>query len=453
MVDEAMSLVVVGLSHHSAPVEVRERFVFGPAEAEAVLTELRTSGIAREAVLLSTCNRTEFYLRLPQSDDGGAGVDAVVRHFAVRSGLPVAEAEEYIYRYHDRVGVEHLFRVVTSLDSMIVGEAQIQGQVRAAYERAAGLAAGSETGEPAEVELVGPVLSRLFQTALAVGGRVRSETELGVGAASIPSAAVALAKKVFGSLRGRRTLLLGAGEMSELTLESLTAEGVKSVVVASRTRARAEELAARVGGEAIGYDELESVLPTVEIVASATAAPHLVLTREVFDRALPNGPRHPILMLDIAIPRDIDPRIGEVGQVFLYDIDDLRQIVDDNLERRRAEMPIAERIVAEMTDDFLDWHRSRDAVPLIRELRDRAESVRREEVEKALRRLGHLDPEDQEAVDHLTRALLNKFLHHPTVRLREAANNGGGMAVLHAARYLFELDGADDVPDTGAGED
>jgi glutamyl-tRNA reductase len=158
-------------------------------------------------------------------------------------------------------------------------------------------------------------------------------------------------------------------------------------------------------------------------------------------------------MLDIAIPRDIDPRIGEVGQVFLYDIDDLRQIVDDNLERRRAEMPIAERIVAEMTDDFLDWHRSRDAVPLIRELRDRAESVRREEVEKALRRLGHLDPEDQEAVDHLTRALLNKFLHHPTVRLREAANNGGGMAVLHAARYLFELDGANDAPDTGTGED
>lgn len=438
-----MSLVVVGLSHHSAPVEVRERFAFGPTDAVAALRSLRTSGVVEEGVLLSTCNRTEFYLRLRP---GGAGVPAVVAEFASRAGLPVEEASAYIYDHRDLVAVEHLFRVVSSLDSMIMGEAQIQGQVRAAYEEAA--KADADGGPP----LVGPVLSRLFQMALSVGGRVRSETALGEGAASIPSAAVALARKVFGSLRGKRALVLGAGEMGALALESLTGEGVDEVLVASRTRARAEGLAERFGGRAVGYDELATALPKVEIVAAATAAPHLVLTRELFDRAFPQGPRHPFLFLDIAIPRDIEPSIGEVDQVFLYDIDDLRQIVDDNLERRRAEVPVAEGIVKEMAAEFWEWHRSRDAVPLIRELRDRAESVRRAEVEKALRRLRHLDEEDRAAVDQLTRALLNKILHRPTVRLRESVTNGGGVAVLHAARYLFELEVGPGTGETGEEE-
>lgn len=433
-----MGLVLVGLSHHSTPVEIRERFAFGPEESLVALAELRETGAAREGVLLSTCNRTEFYLH---QSAAGVGEAAVLRQLAARAGLPEGEAAAYLYRQRGRAAVEHLFRVVTSLDSMIVGEAQIQGQVRAAYEQAA------------EAGLVGPVLSRLFQMALAVGGRVRNETALGVGAASIPSAAVALARKIFGSLRGRRALVLGAGAMGQLTVESLVAEGVREIVIASRTRARAEAMAARFGGRAVGYDELAQVLPTVEIVAAATAAPHLVLTRELFERAFPGGPRRQLLLVDIAIPRDIDPAIGEAGQVFLYDIDDLRQIVDDNLERRRAEVPVAERIVAEMTDEFWGWHESRTAaVPLIRELRDRAESVRQAEVDKALRRLGHLEPADREVVEQLTRALLNKFLHLPTVRLREAVSNGGGVAVLHAARYLFELAGEAEGTATGEGE-
>lgn len=439
---ETSSLVVVGLSHHSTPVEVRERFAFTPAEALASLRGLRSRGVAREAVLLTTCNRTEYYLDLA---DGALGEARVLEELAARAGLSVSETAGYSYIRRGRESVEHLFRVAASLDSMIVGEAQIQGQVREAYEQAA----RAEGGEP----LVGPILSRLFQAALGVGGRVRSETALGVGAASIPSAAVALARKVFGSLRGRRALVIGTGEMGELALASLHAEGVDRLVIASRTRERAESLAARVGGEAIGHDEIADVLSGVEIVVSATAAPHAVLTRELFDRALPGGARHPMLLVDIAIPRDIEPSIEEAGQVFLYDIDDLRQVMDDNLERRRAEVPVAERIVAEAAEEFWEWYRSRDAVPLIRELRDRAESVRRAELEKALRRLAHLDEEDRAAVEQLTRALLNKILHQPTVRLREAVNNGGGVAVLHAARYLFELDGARGATESGSGED
>ena len=447
-----MSLAVVGLSHHSAPIEVRERFVFDSRDAASALADLVGRGLADEAIVLSTCNRTEFYLHLPRGGASapaspprpGAAIDpadpdpaiqAVLGLFAERAGCSPSEAASYVYCHRGRRGVEHLFRVVTSLDSMILGEAQIQGQVRTAYEVAA--------AQGTEPRVVGPVLSRLFQTALSVGGRVRSETTLGAGAASVPAAAVELARKIFGPLDGRRALVLGAGEMSALALESLAGEGVASVIVANRTEARARELAGRFGGVAARFDSVGEALADVDIVVSATAAPHAVLTRELVDRALPGGAPHPLLIVDIAIPRDVDPEVGEIGNVFLYDIDDLRQIVDDTLERRRAEIPVAERIVLEGVDEFWGWYTSRDVVPLIRELRDRAEEVRRTEVEKALRRLKHLAPDDREAVERLTRLILNKVLHQPTVRLREAARNGGGDAVVAAARYLFELGAAE----------
>src|SRR5690606_6338699 len=215
--------------------------------------------------------------------------------------------------------------------------------------------------------VVGPVLSRLFQDALAVGGRVRSETTLGAGAASVPAASVELAKKIFGPLRGRRALVLGAGEMSELALECLTGEGIQSVVVANRTEARAQELAGRFGGSAARFEGLGAALAESDIVVAATAAPHPVITRDLFARVLPRGPKRPLLIVDIAIPRDVEPEVAEVDNVFLYDIDDLTQIVDDNLERRREEIPVAERIVAEAINEFWSWYASRDVVPVIRE--------------------------------------------------------------------------------------
>ena len=423
-----MPLAVVGASHRTAPIELRERFAFGRAEIPGALLGLSADG--SEAVILSTCNRTEVYLSLP---DGSDGVDHARALLASRIGADTGEAARYFYVHQDRRAAEHLFRVSSGLDSMILGEPQIQGQVKEAYA-----AAREVAGENGPV--VGQALHRLFQTAFSIGGRVRSETGLGIGAASVSSAAVDLTKKIFGSLKGRRALVLGAGEMSETTLECLRGEGVRTAIVANRTWERARELAEKWGGEAIHWEDFARALPEVDIVICSTAAPHPVLTVERMRSALPHGPRRPLCVIDIAIPRDVEPAVGDEPNVFLYNIDDLQQMVDDNLGRRRAELPAAESIVVRGVDDFWAWYSGLAVVPTIRALRDRGEEMRRAEVERALRQLAHLSPEDQLAIDALTRTLVNKVLHAPTARLREAAGNGRGTGVLDTVRYLFELD-------------
>ncbi|MBX6363484.1 MAG: glutamyl-tRNA reductase [Gemmatimonadetes bacterium] len=425
-----MALRVLGLSHHTAPVEVRERFVFNAAEVTAALRRLRAAGAAQEAVLLSTCNRTELYLHLPEGAEATPALELLAEH----ARMPAEEASRFMYRYDERRGVEHLFRVVSSLDSLVLGEAQIQGQVRAAYERALG--AGGEGDD----RVVGPVLSRLFQHALSVGGKVRSETHLGVGAASVPAAAVELARKIFGSLKGLEVAVLGAGEMSELSLEALMGDGARGTVIATRTEERARAMAERQNARTARFADLDRLLRDVRVIVCATAAPHAVLTRELMDRLLPGGPRNPLLIVDIALPRDVEPAVGDIDNIFLYDLDDLRQIVDQNLEKRQQEIPKAERIVGAAVEEFWTWYAAREVVPLIRALRDRAELTRQAEVERMLRRLKHLAPEDRDAIDALTRQLLNKVLHAPTSRLREAAANGRALQVLETARYLFQLD-------------
>jgi glutamyl-tRNA reductase len=423
-----MPLAVVGASHRTAPIEVRERMSFARAEVAPALHALAGEG-GSEAVLLSTCNRTELYLSLPEGADT-AGAQALL---AARIGMEPGAAARFLYVHRDRQAVEHLFRVGAGLDSMILGEPQIQGQVKEAY------ATAREVAGPGGA-VVGPVLNRLFQTAFAVGGRVRSETGLGEGAASVSSAAVELAKKIFGSLRGRRALVLGAGEMSEVTLQCLAAEGVRASIVANRTWERAQEVAARWGARAVRFDDFGAALPQVDIVVCSTSAPHPVLTRDRLRAALPHGSPHPLCILDIAVPRDVEPAVGDEPNVFLYNVDDLRQIVDDSLDRRRARLPAAEEIIAGGTEEFWAWYASLAVVPTIRALRDRGEELRRAETERALRHLSHLSEQDREAVEALTRALTNKLLHAPTVRLRHAAGNGRGTAVLDTARYLFELD-------------
>jgi glutamyl-tRNA reductase len=424
-----MSLAVVGISHRTAPLEVRERFVVDAQASAAALRQLAAIGCT-EAVLLSTCNRTELYLRA-----AGAQPDASVigaRFLTDHAGMSESDADRYLYTLYDDGAVEHLFRVVASLDSMILGEAQIQGQVKAAYE----LAVETTNGD----FVVGPVLARLFETALRIGGRVRSETKLGSGAASVPSASIELARKIFGSLRGRSALVVGAGEMSELTMRCLRDEGVREITVANRTAARGAEVARRLDARAASFQELPALLASVDIVASATAAPHPVLTRALVEGAAPAGRRSPLLILDIALPRDVEPEVGELPNVFLYDIDDLSQVVEGTLARRRSEIALAEAIIQSGIAEFSAWYRGRNVVPLIRQLRGRAEELREVETTRALRALRHLSPADQAAVENLTRQLLNKVLHSPTARLREAAAHGREGEIADAARYLFGLD-------------
>jgi glutamyl-tRNA reductase len=431
-----MPLAVVGASHRTAPVELRERFAFGRAELAGALDQV--AGRGAEAVLLSTCNRTEIYL-----SDGEAGdaLGTARRLLAQRIGADAEAGSRYLYVHRDRDAASHLFRVTAGLDSMILGEPQIQGQVKQAYATAREVA-----GDGAPV--VGPALNRLFQTAFSVAGRVRSETGLGIGAASVSSAAVDLAKKIFGALKGRRALVLGAGEMSEVTLECLAAEGVRAAIVANRTFERAQELAERWGGTAMKLDDFASALPDVDIAICSTAAPHPVITRAGLRRALPGGPRKPLCIIDIAIPRDVEPAVGDEPNVFLYNIDDLRQIVDQNLDRRRAQLPAAESIILEGVEDYWGWYSGLAVVPTIRALRDRGERLRQAEVDRVLRQLAHLAPEDRRAVEALTRALTNKILHTPTVRLRHAAGNGRGTGVVDAVRYLFELEHETSEPES-----
>ena len=417
-----MALIVVGLSHHSAPVEIRERLAYRPAEVVPTLERVLAECNAREAVLLSTCNRTELYLVEGEQE----GASRVWEHYGERLG---GEASGHGYVRRDRDAVAHLFRVVSGMDSMVVGEAQIHGQVRDAWE----------ASRPAS----GAVLNRLFQSALLVGGRVRSETTLGHGALSISSAAVQLAKKIFGTLVGRRAMVLGAGEMAELALASLQQEGVRAAIVANRTFERAQALASLYGATAVKYDEAWSALADVDLLLCSTASPHAVVSADRVRDTLSRRGDRPLCILDIALPRDVDPAVAEMDNVFLYDLDDLHAVVNANLERRHRELPAAEQVVADEVEKYWQWVAGLAAVPVVTQFRDEMNRVRERELAAAMRRLGDLTPAQRAAVEHFSQSLMNKFLHEPTVRLRAAAANGRGLGVVDAARYLFALDERD----------
>ena len=424
-----MALIVAGVSHRTAPVEVRERFVHGAAEIAESLEELRSTGGITEGVLLSTCNRAELYL--VEGDE-----PAPPHVWALLGRRLGADAEPFGYVRRDRDAVTHLYRVASGLDSMILGEAQIHGQVRDAWERSRGFS--------------GPVLNRLFQSALLVGGRVRSETAIGRGAASISSAAVQLAKQIFGSLQGRHAMILGAGEMAELALECLMNEGVRAAVVANRTFERASELAHRHGATAMHYDECWSRLGSVDVLLCSTAAPHAVVLPDHLASGLSGRGGRPLCILDIALPRDVHPDVGHLENVFLYDLDDLRAVAANSIERRRAELPSAEQVISEEVEKYWEWLAGLAAVPVLTQFRGEMDRLRAAEVEPLLRRLAHLDPAEREAIEHFSRTLMNKFLHAPSVRLRAAAANGRGLGIVDAVRYLFALEDDADARATAA---
>jgi glutamyl-tRNA reductase len=414
-----MALIVAGVNHLTAPVEIRERLTYRAAESNDVLGELLASSGAREGVLLSTCNRTELYV-VEGSEPATKAIAAVL---SARLG---ADVGPHLYVRRDRDAVGHLFRVASGLDSMILGEAQIHGQVRDAWENCRARS--------------GVALNRLFQTTLMVASRVREETGIGRGAASVSSSAVQLAKKIFGSLGGRHAMVLGAGDVAAIALDCLRSEGVKVSIVANRSYERAESLAREHGATAMHYEECWERLHTVDVVICSTASPHpIVSVQHVAPAMLARGDR-PLCILDIALPRDVESDVGKLENVFLYDLDDLRAAAAANLERRQEDVPAAEGIIAGEVEKYWDWLAGLEAVPVVADFRSRMEQLRADELALALRRIGGLSSEQTEGVEIFSRALMNKFLHEPSVRLRAAAANGRGLGVVDAARYLFALE-------------
>jgi len=394
-------LTLVGLSHHVAPVELRERAALEPAAAAALARALG------DAVCLSTCNRTELYL----AGDGEAHAAAALAELA---GEPL---DDVLYRLHDDEAALHLFRVAAGLDSLVPGEGEILGQVRAAYEAV----------EP------GPLLDRVFRQALTLGKRVRTETAIGESPASVSSAAAALAAQVFGELAGRRVLLVGAGRIGELAASNLVSRGAEIAYVANRSVDAARDLTTRFGGQPVSLDAIGSVLDDVDVVVSSTSSPELV----VHASDVPERRRHPLFFIDIAVPRDLDPQLARLDGCFLYDIDDLEAVVAETLEGRRAEAERAEQLAADEMQRFRAWRASLEVVPAIASLRARAEEIRSAELAKVA---GRVTDDERAKLESVTSQILNKLLHLPTVRMKEAAVSADGALYADAVRHLFGLE-------------
>jgi glutamyl-tRNA reductase len=405
-----MSVVLVGISHHQAPVELRERAALDSERAGDLARRL--AGEDAEAVCLSTCNRTELYLAAESGDEAERKAEAAL--LALEEELGPA-----LYRLRDEAAALHLFRVAAGLDSMVPGEGEILGQVRGAHEAGA----------------TGPILDRLFRHALHAGKKARTETAIGESPASVSSAAAALAEQVFGELRGRAVLVVGAGETGELAVKSLAARGATIAFVANRTRERAHELTQRFGGTPIGLEDVEPNLGRADVVLSSTSAPGWMLTREQVRRALPARRGRPLFLIDLAVPRDLDPAIHELDGCYLYDIDDLQAVVAETLAGRRREGERAEAIVAAEADRFREWQASLDVVPAIASLRAHAEEIRAAELERA-----KLSGAERRAAESVTAAVLNKLLHLPTIRMKQAAAAADGVIYADAVRHLFGLE-------------
>ena len=422
-----MSVVVVGLNHRSAAVELLERMTVGPGELPKALHALVQREHLAEVVLLSTCNRTEIYARATRFHDG---IDDVRHFLAECAGLDPDLLADCLYTFHDDAAVGHLFSVSAGLDSMIIGEGEILGQVREAWQAAEREAT------------IGPLLSRTFRQAIEVGKRARTETGISRHAVSISSAAVTLAGERLGSLTGRRVLLLGAGEVGEGMAMALLGAGVSEIVVANRSRVRARQLADRVGGSAIALDEVADALVTCDVLLSSTGAPGTLLERADMEEVMRRRDGRAILVVDVAVPRDVDPGVGQVFGATLLDIDDLKALGEQSLQARRAEVGNVRSIIAEEIDRYRVERSEREVAPLVSALRDRVEELRVGEHTRLANRLATLTPEQHEAVEHLTRSLVNKLLHEPTIRLKDAAGSARGELYVDVATALFGLDRA-----------
>jgi len=424
-------IVLIGLNHKTAPVELRECIAFSEEQGAAALERLRKSRHVDEVLLFSTCNRVELLMVTSNSEEA---LDSATKILLHSHPVPREELEQALYLHRGDEAVRHVFRVASSLDSMVVGEPQILGQVKQAYR------------EAVDKRTSGVILNRLLHRTFFVAKRIRSETGIGGHAVSISYAAIELGRKIFGHLEGRKVLLIGAGEMAELAVEHLIRHRVGEIQVANRTFSRALEMASRFHGRAIRFEERLDSLAEVDIIISSTGSPDFILKRHQLKGIMRKRRNRPLFFIDIAVPRDIDPQINQIANIYVYDIDDLNGVIEDNIEDRQREAVKGERIIDEAVIRFRQWLDSLDVVPTIKALRHKIEVIAEAEIHKTV---GHsnLSENDRQAVRRMTQALINKILHDPTEVLKRNGCQGGRSTYLDVARKLFRLDESEDSSD------
>jgi glutamyl-tRNA reductase len=432
-----MDIVVLGLSHKSAPVALREKLAFPADRLEDALGQIvRLPGVA-EGLVVSTCNRVEL---VAAAQSQGHALPAMRRFLEESRGVDPEALAEHAYEHAGPAAVRHLFRVASSLDSMVIGEPQILGQVKDAY------------GAAQKAGTLGPLLDRCFARAFAVAKRVRTETAIAAGAASVSSVAVDLAERIFGGLEGRLVLIIGAGEMADLAARHLHGSGAADILCVNRTYERAVELAARVEGQARRWEELDGLLATVDIVISSTGSPDPILDVKRVERAMKARRQRSLFLIDIAVPRDIEAACGDLDNVFRFDVDDLEKVVAENLKERQKEAQRAERIVEAETVEFMTWLGRQGVVPLIKQLRERFTGVAQGEVQRTLGNLPHLGERERRSLQAMADAIVNKLLHGPTTTLKREAGSDGE-ALCAATRRLFDLAADEPASETAAADE
>jgi len=419
-----MNILVVGLSHKTAPVHIRERVAFSPTAMQEPLQQLLALPAIAETVIVSTCNRVEIYATSRDAE----GAVAQIKHFL--SSFHKIEAEElqpHLYDLSGSEAIHHLFRVASSLDSMVIGEPQILGQIKTAY------------GYATEYKTVGLILNRFLHKAFSVAKRVRTKTEIASNAVSVSFAAVELARKIFGQLENKTVMLIGAGEMCELAARHFVTNGVTDVLVTNRTFERAEKLAAEFNGRPVLFENFRDHLDQVDIVLTSTGAPGYILEHATLECVIKKRRNRPMFLIDIAVPRDIDPHVNNINNIYLYDVDDLQEVIQANMKERQKEAKKAEVMVLAEVDQFHQWLGTLDVVPTIVALRTKFEQIRKEEVEKTLSRFSDLGKKERKAIEAMTSAIINKALHHPVTLLKQCAEETSCDIYVDAVRTLFDL--------------
>jgi glutamyl-tRNA reductase len=417
-------IVLLGLNHKTAPVELRECIAFSADETADALEALKKDPLIKEILLFSTCNRVEVLL---VTDESTRAVESAKKYIADYNKIPLSQFQDALYIHQGDDAVRHIFRVAASLDSMVLGEPQILGQIKIAYRTAT------------QKKCSGVILNRLLHRTFFVAKRIRTETGIGDRAVSISYAAIELARKIFGDLDQKKALLIGAGEMAELAVEHLIRNRIGEILIANRTFERGVELAKQFNGEAVRFEELGDCLQTVDIIISSTGSPDFVVTRDQVKGIIRSRRNRPLFFIDIAVPRDIDPQINRITNTYVYDVDDLKGVIEENIEDRQREAIKADRIVDEAVIHFRQWYENLDVVPTIVAIRNKLEALAEAEVKKTLQS-SKIPDEYREALQRMVEALINKILHDPTKILKNNHHHDHKSVLLDITRKLFNLD-------------